>query len=646
MTGDPSSARRAAQVQERIFAALNRLAAALPSPSTKPLPLPPPEPRGLLRRFIDRTLAQTPPPGPVEPQSLDAPTILDELRALIQEWMDLQPPTLGGRPLGRGYGFTGVPEEDRLDELDDQSIRRWENAGVPDIGRYSHSAEIHADDIGAEVSLHFPLHWRHWDIGWRYMFNLAVLGQIMECRPGDLVLDYAAGPCWVAEFLNRLGLRTVSVDLSEEMLRHGRERLRCDRRLNTSGRSHYAVADTQRLPFADGTFDYVLCMNALHHMPSFLDALLEIHRVLKDGGRAAFSEPGAAHACYPLTQSKMKELGVLEKSTPLPLIHLLARKAGFNCMRVVPLVHPFRYKFDYAAGPDDWRALQQMWDLALISHVEHSCFILDKGGQRPVNTRMPAPVLYSHLLRADIRPEATVARVPSGCVMQDRVTIRNTGDIVWISQGGPFGGNVCAGVKIYSENGDIIREDLARQPIPRDVAPGEAISMDLRIPASVPPGRYRLHYDMVVEHLAWFEHHGSMPFDRMVEVTPLTADLHISGLARRVTRGEITSAVVTLRNTGTVTWPSRRESFGGPVTIGVKVYTSDGRYVRDDLGRTLIGRDVHPGEELWVDLHFPADLDPGRYRLALDLVIEGSSWLEESGSKPVSLEIEVIDQPK
>jgi hypothetical protein len=259
---------------------------------------------------------------------------------------------------------------------------------------------------------------------------------------------------------------------------------------------------------------------------------------------------------------------------------------------------------------------------------------------------MPAPVLYSHLLRADIRPEATVAQVPSGCVMQDRVTIRNTGDIVWISQTGPFGGNVCAGVKVYAESGELLREDLARKPIPHDDYPGETITMDLRIPAPFRPGRYTIKHDMVVELVAWFEHHGSKPFERTVEVIPLTAEICASGPQDPIASGETVSVLVTLRNSGSVTWPSRRESFGGPVTVGMKIYTADGRFVRDDLGRTPIARDVHPGEELQSAVRFPASLDPGRYRLAFDLVIEGSSWLEECGSRPATFEIEVTGQPK
>ena len=95
-------------------------------------------------------------------------------------------------------------------------------------------------------------------------------------RPDDLVLDFAAGTCWASELLCRLGVRTVSIDLSLEMMRRGRTRLASDNRLIFRDQASFVAARGQSLPFADGVFDGVLCMNALHHLPSYAAALQEI----------------------------------------------------------------------------------------------------------------------------------------------------------------------------------------------------------------------------------------------------------------------------------------------------------------------------------------------------------------------------------
>ncbi len=52
-----------------------------------------------------------------------------------------------------------------------------------------------------------------------------------------------------------------------------------------------AVGDTQRLPFADATFDTVFCSQVLEHVPEPWLALAEFRRVLKPGGKLLLSVP-------------------------------------------------------------------------------------------------------------------------------------------------------------------------------------------------------------------------------------------------------------------------------------------------------------------------------------------------------------------
>jgi SAM-dependent methyltransferase len=52
-----------------------------------------------------------------------------------------------------------------------------------------------------------------------------------------------------------------------------------------------AYSDLVALPFADNTFDAVLCIQVLEHVPEPLSVLREIARVLKPGGRLFLSAP-------------------------------------------------------------------------------------------------------------------------------------------------------------------------------------------------------------------------------------------------------------------------------------------------------------------------------------------------------------------
>ncbi|MCC5982249.1 MAG: class I SAM-dependent methyltransferase [Oceanicaulis sp.] len=53
----------------------------------------------------------------------------------------------------------------------------------------------------------------------------------------------------------------------------------------------FSVGDAGRLPFADASFDVVICCEVLEHLPDVDAALAEITRVLKPGGRFALSVP-------------------------------------------------------------------------------------------------------------------------------------------------------------------------------------------------------------------------------------------------------------------------------------------------------------------------------------------------------------------
>ncbi len=52
-------------------------------------------------------------------------------------------------------------------------------------------------------------------------------------------------------------------------------------------------ADAINLPFVDSTFDHVICLGVIHHLPpeKHREILFEIHRVLKDGGSLRVFEP-------------------------------------------------------------------------------------------------------------------------------------------------------------------------------------------------------------------------------------------------------------------------------------------------------------------------------------------------------------------
>lgn len=76
-------------------------------------------------------------------------------------------------------------------------------------------------------------------------------------------------------------LQLIAVDRGLNML------VEASRRRDTAaltGRLGLALADGRRLPFADRTFDLVICNSLIHHLADPLPVLAEMNRVRKPGG--------------------------------------------------------------------------------------------------------------------------------------------------------------------------------------------------------------------------------------------------------------------------------------------------------------------------------------------------------------------------
>jgi demethylmenaquinone methyltransferase / 2-methoxy-6-polyprenyl-1,4-benzoquinol methylase len=124
---------------------------------------------------------------------------------------------------------------------------------------------------------------------WRTATRKAV-----DARPGDVVLDIAAGTGTSSEPLADAGVRVVPADFSLGMLQVGRRR-RPD--------LAFTAADAMRLPFADASFDAVTMSFGLRNVADPATALREFRRVTRPGGRLVvceFSRPvnGAFRGVY------------------------------------------------------------------------------------------------------------------------------------------------------------------------------------------------------------------------------------------------------------------------------------------------------------------------------------------------------------
>ena len=99
------------------------------------------------------------------------------------------------------------------------------------------------------------------------------------------LLDAGGGTGRVSAQLTSLVDELVITDSSAGMLAQARQK----NELRVS-QSH-----TEKLPFADGAFDRILVVDALHHFANQREAISEMARVLKTGGRMVIEEPNINH---------------------------------------------------------------------------------------------------------------------------------------------------------------------------------------------------------------------------------------------------------------------------------------------------------------------------------------------------------------
>ncbi|MCW2786079.1 MAG: ubiE 2 [Marmoricola sp.] len=109
-------------------------------------------------------------------------------------------------------------------------------------------------------------------------------GQVIDAvdpKPGELVLDLAAGTGTSSQPFRDRGATVVPCDFSVGMLRVGKR-----------AKPHlpFVAGDGTRLPFADGTFDAVTISFGLRNIVDPDAGLRELLRVTKPGGRIVVCE--------------------------------------------------------------------------------------------------------------------------------------------------------------------------------------------------------------------------------------------------------------------------------------------------------------------------------------------------------------------
>jgi len=157
------------------------------------------------------------------------------------------------------------------------------------------------------------------------------LGQVLGLTNQSRVLDVAAGQGTSAIHLaQRFGCAVIGVDYGSDMVRRANENAAAQ---GVSDRVRFEQGDAERLPFADASFDAIICECAFCTFPDKPAAAREFARVLKPGGCVGLSDLTRAEVLPKELDSLLAWVACIADAQPVEGYASFLSGAGFtvNC---------------------------------------------------------------------------------------------------------------------------------------------------------------------------------------------------------------------------------------------------------------------------------------------------------------------------
>jgi glycosyltransferase involved in cell wall biosynthesis/2-polyprenyl-3-methyl-5-hydroxy-6-metoxy-1,4-benzoquinol methylase len=343
----------------------------------------------------------------------------------------------------------------------------------------------------------------------RHFYDFANIAVALALRADARILDVGCGPGWVSEYFARIGYDMTGIDISEDLIEIARDRLahlpyQVDQ--ETPVQCRFLVHDIEAGPL-EQKFDAIICYDALHHFEDEQSVFRNLAAMLDLGGfmfivEGQKPEPGSALEIE-LT-GFMEKYQTLESPFSKDYLHRLIDENGFQLVADYVSVNGLFEQEMLTVDKSD-RSLP----LGTIDTGYHylTCLKVAEGapGSTVPDSRNPSIVRAQIILRNTL-PESFAPNQD----IKLSLSLINVGDTVWLTGQTFRDGLVMPGVKIIDVDGNVAVESHGPL-LPRCVAPGRSLTIDVHLNAPAQPGTYSVKIDLVDQNVCWFEEQGSQP---------------------------------------------------------------------------------------------------------------------------------------
>ncbi len=347
----------------------------------------------------------------------------------------------------------------------------------------------------------------------RHFTDFANMAVALALPAGARILDVGCGSGWLSEFFARLGYEVTGVDISDDLIRMARERVErvpYDVDHETPLRCRFLTQDVELEPLRE-TFDAVICYDSLHHFEDERAVFRHLANMLDVGGLLFILEghkPSAGSATEDELQDVMRRYGTLE--SPFSTDYLRELISDNGCVVVGDYVS-VNGLFEREMLEGDRLPLRTLdTDYHYLTCIK----VVDGASATSVPDSQEPGLLRAEFTLSNSLPQ----RVEPGAKINVSMVIRNAGDTLWLSGQTLRAGVVMPGVRVIDERGEVISEVHGHPMLPRPVAPGQAVSMEIPCPVPSISGTYSVKIDLVDQHVCWFEERGSQPLMFSLEV--------------------------------------------------------------------------------------------------------------------------------